>query len=278
MPRNSQYTARTAITTTALALLLAVLLSAAWSWFQGSRAAPSGNAAVQRVVERNVTDDEIVKRFSKLWYDSPDTWKRNRWLGILTYQNPDDVWIIQEIISEIRPDFVVETGTFLGGSAALWATILVQVNPQGRVISVDTEDNVTTARELPIVRERVEYLVGGSTDPDMVKQVKDRVQGKSVLIILDSDHSRDHVLKELEVYSPLVQVGGYLIVQDSNINGHPVLPEYGPGPMEAIEEFLKSNDEFEVDSTRERLLHTLHPKGYLRRVRAAAREQPAPDD
>jgi cephalosporin hydroxylase len=94
-----------------------------------------------------------------------------------------------------------------------------------------------------------------------------------VLVALDSDHRRDHVLAEIAAYSPLVQIGDYLIVEDTNVNGHPTYAEYGPGPMEAVERFLAGNDEFEIDARCERFLMTFNPKGYLRRKRAA--RQPA---
>ena len=93
-------------------------------------------------------------------------------------------------------------------------------------------------------------------------------------MILDSDHSRDHVLAEMRLYADLVPVGGYLLVQDTNINGHPVHPDFGPGPMEAVEEFLATNDEFEVDRARERMMFTFHPRGYLRRVKPPAASGP----
>jgi len=85
------------------------------------------------------------------------------------------------------------------------------------------------------------------------------------MAILDSDHARDHVLRELELYGPLVTPGCYVIVEDTNVNGHPVSPEFGPGPREAVDEFLRRNDDFEVDRERERLLMTFNPSGYLRR-------------
>lgn len=276
MLSNRQSKSRTKVKVGAIVLLLCASAYAAWSWHRERTAlSESAAAAPGQPVREQLTDAEIVNRYAQIHYDSATTWKQNRWLGILTQQNPDDVWITQEIITELRPDVILETGTLNGGSAAMWATILVQVNPQGRVISVDIEDRVTTAKDLPIVRERVEYLIGSSTAPEILEKIRERVQDKRVLVILDSDHSRDHVLKELEVYSPFVEVGGYLIVQDSNVNGHPVHPAFGPGPMEAIEAFLESNHDFEVDRSRERLLHTMHPKGYLRRVHAPAAEDRA---
>jgi cephalosporin hydroxylase len=99
-----------------------------------------------------------------------------------------------------------------------------------------------------------------------VAEVTRRVGGKRTIVILDSDHRRDHVLAELRAYSPLVGVGSYLIVQDTDVNGHPVMESFGPGPMEAVEAFLRGNAAFRSDRSRERLLFTLAPKGYLKRV------------
>ena len=87
------------------------------------------------------------------------------------------------------------------------------------------------------------------------------------MVDLDSDHKKDHVLQELKIWSPFVTTGNYLIVEDTDLNGHPVRPDYGPGPMEALEEFLKENKDFAVDQTREKFLLTFNPRGYLRKTR-----------
>jgi cephalosporin hydroxylase len=209
----------------------------------------------------------VVDLYHRAFYNSPNTWRVNKWLGILTEQNPNDVWITQEIIVERRPDVIIETGTLCGGSAALWATILEQVNPEGRVITIDILDQAQQARRLPIVQKHVDFLLGNSTATDIVNDVKKRVEGKKVLVILDSDHSKQHVLEEFAAYAPLVTVGSYLIVQDTNVNGHPVYPTFGPGPMEAVAEFLAANRNFLPDPGRERFLFTMNPKGYLKRIR-----------
>jgi cephalosporin hydroxylase len=209
---------------------------------------------------------KVIENFHKLYYGSL-VWDKNRWLGVRSQQNPNDAWIHQEIIADVKPDFIIETGTLNGGSAALWATILQQVNPNGRIITIDIKDEAREAKKLPIVKQYVDFIIGSSTDSAILSEIKKRVDGKKVLVILDSDHSRDHVLAEMKAYGPLVSAGSYLIVQDTNINGHPVLPNFGPGPMEAVEEFLASNQQFKSDANAERLMLTLHPKGYLKRMR-----------
>lgn len=213
------------------------------------------------------TRESVISRFHTLLYDSPDSWQRNKWLNILTLQNPNDAWITQELISRVKPDFIVETGTFHGGSALLWASILEHVNPEGKVLTVDVSDICQEARTIPLFERRVEFFQGSSTDPVIFDQIKSKVAGKKVMVILDSMHLKDHVLKELEMYSVLVNVGSYVLVQDTNVNGHPVLPEFGPGPMEAVQAFLAVNHDFMVDGSCDRLLLTFHPSGCLKKVK-----------
>jgi cephalosporin hydroxylase len=218
--------------------------------------------------ERNKpsTEKDVLDNFHQLWYGNQNTWMKNKWFGVLTRQNPMDIWVTQEIIVETKPDFIIETGTLYGGSALVWATILQQVNPKGRVITVDIEDLTQEAKKLPIWKEKVDFFLGSSVSPEVLEAIRKRVEGKKVLVIFDSDHRKDHVLKELFAYSPFVQVGGYIIVQDTNSNGHPVTPGSGPGPMEAVEEFLIVNKHFESDLHRERLLFTFCPRGFLKRI------------
>lgn len=217
-----------------------------------------------------------VDRFHELFYNSPHTVAVNRWMGITAQQNPNDVWITQEILFEVKPDFVVEAGTFRGGSAALWAMVLREINPQSRIITIDIEDQAADAKKLPIFQERVDFLLGSSTAPEIVAEVKRRVAGHKVVLILDSNHRKEHVLAELRAYADIVPVGSYIIVQDGNLNGHPVfLDPRGPasyyaghpGPWEAVQDFLAADERFAIDTYRERLLLTMNPGGYLRRKR-----------
>jgi cephalosporin hydroxylase len=245
-----------------------VLLNAFQDTARLGAAGPLSLTPVARAEGRKPDRQEIIDRFLKLWAKRPgNTVFENRWLGVKTLQNPNDVWITQEILFEVKPDFLVETGTLFGGSAALWAMILEQINPAARVITIDIKDRVTEAKKLDIFRRKVDFLIGSSTDPEIVAEVRRRTKGKKIVVLLDSAHEKDHVLNELEAYSPLVAVGSYLIVQDTVVNGHPIWPNFGPGPHEAVEEFLATNDQFEPDHSRERLLLTLCRDGYLKRIR-----------
>ena len=215
----------------------------------------------------NISPEELVRRYQILAYGNPAMW-RLTWLGVPTLQNPDDVWIIQEIISEVKPDLIIETGTARGGSAAIWAMVQREVNADGRVMSIDIQDVVERKKLTPSLLARIDFIVGSSIDSDVILAVKEKAHGKRVLVLLDSGHDRAHVLRELTLYSPLVCIGSYVIVQDTIINGHPVvnLEHQGPGPMEAVEEFLANNSNFQVDTSREKLMFTMHPKGYLKRL------------
>ena len=129
----------------------------------------------------------------------------------------------------------------------------------GRVVTIDIDPQAN----LP-AHPRIKYLTGSSVAPEVLEQVRDEATGEErVMVILDSDHSRDHVLAELMEYSPFVSEGCYLIVEDTTPER--LLPDFGPGPDEAIEEFLKENDSFTVDAACEKFMLTFQPGGYLRR-------------
>jgi len=173
------------------------------------------------------------------------------------------MWIYQELLWELRPDVVVECGTNRGGSAAYMASILDLIGGGGHIVTIDIEE-----MEGRPVHDRISYLTGSSTDPDIVATVRERAAAADrVLVVLDSDHSAAHVREELECYQDVVTVGSYLIVEDTNVDGHPVFPQHGPGPMEAVEDFLSTTDRFVVDPTREKFHLTFNPRGYLLRVR-----------
>jgi cephalosporin hydroxylase len=191
----------------------------------------------------------------------PQTILETSWLGIPVLKCPLDLWVCQELVSELRPGLIIETGTYRGGSA-LFLAQLCDLLGKGRVVTIDR-----VPAPVP-EHERITYMTGSSVAPDTLERVRAEVDGSEpVMVVLDSHHARDHVLQELTLYGDLVTVGSYLIVEDTNINGHPVLPQFGPGPTEAIQEFLSVDDRFEIDPYRERHLLTMHPGGFLRRVR-----------
>lgn len=157
---------------------------------------------------------------------------------------------------------IIETGTAGGGSALFLASVCDSLD-HGNVITIDIE-----AQKGRPKHKRLRYLVGSSTSDEIVQQVRKGVGRKEkVIVILDSDHHKEHVLNELRIYSRFVTPGSYLIVEDTNINGHPVLSSFGPGPMEAIQEFLRDNKNFVVDESREKFFLTFNPKGYLEKVK-----------
>jgi cephalosporin hydroxylase len=205
-------------------------------------------------------DRAAVSRAHDVLYRS-DAWTDTAWLGAQALKNPLDLWVYQEIMFETRPELVVETGTYRGGSAFFLASICDLLG-EGEVVSVDIEP----VRDDYPVHDRITYLGGrSSTDPDVVAEVRTRAEGKRTLVILDSDHSQAHVEAELAEYASVVPVGSYVIVEDSNIGQ--IRKDLLPGPLEAIEAFLAGTDEFEIDRAREKFLITFNPSGYLRRVR-----------
>ncbi len=185
-------------------------------------------------------DRAAVSRANDVLYLS-DAWTEATWLGAQALKNPLDLWVYQEIMVETRPELIVETGTYRGGSAFYLASICDLVGV-GEVVSIDVEP----VRDDYPAHPRITYLGGrSSTDPDVVATVRERADGKRTLVVLDSDHSQAHVAAELAAYAPLVAVGGYVIVEDSNIGQ--IRKDLLPGPLEAIEAFLARTDAFEID-------------------------------
>lgn len=200
-----------------------------------------------------------VKQFHKIYYNKPDTVQGIHWQGTKIQKLPLDLWMYQEIIHETNPDYIIETGTADGGSAMFFAS-LFDLRKKGKIVTIDV-------KKCKARHPRVTKLIGSSVDPKIVNRVKQIVGRKKALVVLDSDHTKNHVLKEMEIYSGFVPKGGYMVVEDTNINNNPVDPTFGPGPMEAVMEFLKNRDDFIIDKSRERLMLTFFPNGFLKRVK-----------
>jgi cephalosporin hydroxylase len=208
----------------------------------------------------------VADAFHRLYYsDAKNTWENTRWLGITIEKFPFDTWIYQELLYEKQPDVILEMGTFEGGSALYFASMLDLIG-RGRVISVDIQHRPG----LPS-HSRITYLTGSSTSDEIVAQIRSLTKpNDKVMVVLDSDHHKAHVLEELRIYSQMVTPGQYLVVEDTNINGHPVNVGLGwgyPGPFEAVREFLASNSAFTPDLQREKFKVTANPGGWLLRTR-----------
>jgi len=189
-------------------------------------------------------------------YYASRAWRETFYRGVQTLKAPTDLWIMQEILHELKPDVVIETGTFSGGSALYFADILDRIHGEtittGHVASIDIDK-----RERPS-HARVSYFAGSSTDPAVFAEARDLVEsGDVVLVVLDSDHSTPHVADELRLYAPLVSPGSYLVVEDTNT----------PGPACAVEAFLASPEGklFSQDRSREKLGLTFNPGGWLKK-------------
>ncbi len=215
---------------------------------------------ISKQKEKNVVDE-----FHSLFYDSflfNKTWGESTWLGTHIKKCPFDTWMYQEILYEVKPDLIIECGTYKGGSAYYLATLCDLIG-KGRILTIDIEDHPNKP-----IHNRIRYLTGSTISIEIIDLVNKEVkEGETVLVILDDDHTCDHVYAELLLYSKYVSLNSYLLVEDSNINGHPVYPEFGPGPYEAIEKFLPQNNNFEIDKSKEKFYMTFNPNGYLKRVK-----------
>jgi cephalosporin hydroxylase len=209
-------------------------------------------------------EKRIINAFSDLYYKGLEgedqIFKRTNWMNVPCFKCPLDLWIYQEIIAEIQPDLIIETGTHMGGSALFMAHMLDIVG-KGEIITIDVRE--TSPRP---AHPRIRYITGSSADRGLIQAMMDERPDEMRLAVLDSDHSKSHVLNELNLLAPYISLGSYIIVEDTNINGHPSYPSFGEGPYEAVEEFLESTRNFTLDYSKEKFLMTFNPNGYLKRI------------
>ena len=190
-------------------------------------------------------------------YEKAKIWEKNSWFGVPMWKLPMDAFVIQELIVNIRPEFIIETGTGCGGSAMFYASIC-ELLGEGRVITIDLTLRVDHKKVKEYEwSDRITFIHGGSTNPLVIDKVYETTGWKDLerfyygnggLVLLDSWHSKEHVLKELDIYSGFVHEDSYIIVEDTHANGHPVPWEHeNDGPYEAVEEWLENNDDWESD-------------------------------
>lgn len=213
-----------------------------------------------------------VRHFHAHWYHQKTTWAMTRYRGVPTLKCPLDLQIYHEMIWQLRPAVVIETGTCFGGSALWFADQLNMVHGvDGHlVISIDIEDRRTPPPDVPNQwvrpdRYDIRWIIGDSSDPEIVAMVGRMSAGVDTMVVLDSDHTKAHVLSELDAYAPMVSSGQYLVVEDTNISGRPLTCPDDPGPGAALDEWIPNHPEFEPDVICERNLLTMHPGGWLRR-------------
>lgn len=169
----------------------------------------------QAVRETREQHGDLLQEYHKVWYNASFTWPYTHFLGVGLMKSPNDLWMYQAIMTRLRPQTIIETGTYQGGSALWFAFLMDMLRIEGgRVLTVDYEDH----RINPIIQHpRITFLAGNSVDPVLVDAIKAEIQPGPVLICLDSDHSEAHVKRELELYAPLCKVGDWLVVEDTNI-------------------------------------------------------------
>ena len=230
-------------------------------------------------IERMAADTSL-QNSTKQWFARCSKYEYSyhfSWLGRPIIQFPQDIIAMQEIIWQVKPDLIIETGIAHGGSVIFYASMLELLGGEGRVLGIDIdirEHNRIEIEKHPMFR-RITMIQGSSIDEDIVQQAYDFAGDKKhILVTLDSNHTHRHVLRELQLYSPLVTKGSYLVVFDTAIEDMPegFFPDRpwdkGNNPKTAVWEFLKTNNRFEIDREIEnKLLITVAPDGYLKCVK-----------
>ncbi|KQP45009.1 cephalosporin hydroxylase family protein [Pseudorhodoferax sp. Leaf274] len=228
--------------------------------------------------------DAELAQATRAWMDRANAGKYSyhfEWMGRPIIQYPQDIVAMQELIWRVQPDLIVETGIAHGGSL-IFSAAMLELNAacggpaDAEVLGLDIDiraHNRAAIEAHPMAR-RIRMIQGSSIAPEVVAQVRARAQGKQrVLVCLDSMHTHDHVLAELQAYAPLVSVGSYCVVFDTVIEDMPksMFPDrpWGPGnsPKTALHAYLQTTADFEIDHTIDhKLLITVAPDGFLRRI------------
>lgn len=197
------------------------------------------------------------------------------WMGRPIIQYPQDMIAMQEIIWDLKPDLIIETGIAHGGSLIYYASIFELIG-KGEILGIDIDIREHNRKEIEAHQmfKRISMIQGSSVAPDVIEKVKQKISDKqTVMVLLDSNHTHEHVLEELKAYSPFVTKGSYLVVFDTIVEDLPKgmydRPwDVGNNPKTAVKEFLRTNTNFEIDNYIDnKLLISVAPGGYLKRVK-----------
>lgn len=232
--------------------------------------------------------DNSLKSLSRQWIEESSRHNYSyhfTWLGLPIIQFPQDIVAIQEIIWSVKPDLIIETGIARGGSVIFHASLLQLIGGDGVVCAIDVDirpPNRKALEQHPLYH-RVKLIEGSSTDPTVVQDVRQLASNrKRILVILDSNHTHEHVSRELDLYADLVTPDSYLIVLDTIIEDLP--PGYfedrpwdrGNNPKTAVRDFLDKRPDFSVDQDYEnKLLISTAPGGYLKKTESSTRDHGA---
>ena len=228
--------------------------------------------------EVNLYSKEGIEMLSNLWIKGAAEFKlmyELTWMGRPIIQFGTDMIMLQELIWKIKPEIFIETGIAHGGSLIYTASLFELMGNNGQVIGIDVEIRAhnRVAIEAHSMYKKIKMIEGSSISETTINELEKLVDSrKTTMVMLDSNHSRDHVLSELRLYSKYVSVGSYLIVQDGAQEWVSDIPRGKPewkqdNPLAAIEIFLKENDDFVIDETYTRLGITQSPNGYLKKIK-----------
>lgn len=228
----------------------------------------------------DMAKDEELKRKSLAWMLHADQYKYTynfNWMGRPIIKFPSDILLMQEIIWDIKPDLIIETGIAHGGSIVFSASMLELLGGDREVVAVDIDIRQHNREKIEAhpMNKRIHMIEGSSTDPTVLDQIRERAKDKKcVMVALDSLHTHDHVLDEMRLYAPLVTVGSYLVLPDTFIEYFPKgyysdRPwDVGNNPMTALRAFMQENDDFIIDTERSnKLIITEGFDGYLKRIK-----------
>ncbi len=227
---------------------------------------------------KEMGNDQELRQKSLDWMLHADKYKYTynySWMGRPIIKYPNDILILQEMIWNLKPDYIVETGIAHGGSI-IFSSSMLELLGHGEVIAVDIDIRQHNREEIekhPMAK-RITMIEGSSIDPKIVDAIKEKVKGKKVLVCLDSNHTHEHVLEELRMYADMVDVGSYIVCPDTFVEYFPKgycddRPwDVGNNPMTALIAFLKENDDFIIDKDIDnKLMITEGFDGYLKRIK-----------